>query len=120
MLVVQRAITHFTEAGGRRRRMRFLVQIRVFETISGKEEDRISRDILGPHIQRILEGSKVREAGFLADQRGGFFLMDVDEPEEIYETLGPEIYGQCHVKVSPVVAPEKVGPLFEAWAQEGR
>jgi hypothetical protein len=46
--------------------------------------------------------------------------MDIDEPEAIYETLGPESYGQCHVKVSPVVAPEKVGPLFEAWAQEGR
>jgi hypothetical protein len=88
--------------------MRFLVQVRVFETISGKEQDRAGRDILGPQIQRVLEGSKVREAGFLADQRG-FFLMDIDEPEEIYETLGPEIYGQCHVKVSPVVAPEKVG-----------
>jgi hypothetical protein len=46
--------------------------------------------------------------------------MDIDEPEEIYATLGPEIYGQCHVKVSPVVAPEKVGSLFEAWAQEDR
>jgi hypothetical protein len=89
--------------------MRFLVQVRVFETISGKEQDRAGRDILGAQIQRVVEGSKVREAGFLADQRG-FFLMDIDEPEEIYETLGPEIYGQCHVKVSPVVAPEKVGP----------
>jgi hypothetical protein len=68
--------------------MRFLVQVRVFETISGKEQDRAGRDILGAQIQRVVEGSKVREAGFLADQRG-FFLMDIDEPEEIYETLGP-------------------------------
>jgi len=72
--------------------MRFLVQARVFETIAGKEQDRASRDVLGPQIQRVVEGSKVREAGLLADQRG-FFLMDIDEPEEIYETLGPEIYG---------------------------
>jgi hypothetical protein len=42
---------------------------------------------LGPQIQRVVEGGKVREAGALADQRGFFFLMDIDEPEEIYATL---------------------------------
>jgi hypothetical protein len=118
--VVEKVDPSVLDGSERRRRMRFLVQARVFETIAGKEQDRASRDVLGPHIQRVVEGGKVREAGALADQRGFFFLMDINEPEEIYETLGPEIYGQCHVKVSPVVAPEKVGPLFEAWAQEDR
>jgi hypothetical protein len=49
---------------------------------------------------------------------GGFFLIDVEQPEEVYETLSSEVYGHCHVKVSPVIPPEKVGPIFEAWTRE--
>jgi hypothetical protein len=46
--------------------------------------------------------------------------MDVEESAEVYETLGPEGFGHCHVKVSPMIPLERVSPLFAAWACEGR
>ena len=39
---------------------------------------------LGPQLQRIMESGKVREVGLLSSKRGGFFLVDIDAPEELY------------------------------------
>jgi hypothetical protein len=100
--------------------MRFLVQIEVHATIAGREADRQLREVLGPQIQHVLGSGTVREAGFLADRRGGFFLIDIDAAEELYALLGPEIYGTCRVEAAPVAPPERVGELFAQWAQDGR
>jgi hypothetical protein len=100
--------------------MRFLAQVRLFERLSGKEQDKVTRIPWGRKIQRLLEGGKVWETSFLGNQRDGFFLMNVEESAEVYETLGPEGFGHCHVKVSPMIPLERVSPLFAAWACEGR
>ncbi len=100
--------------------MRSLVQVETLPTIAGVEADKDLRAVVGPHIQRMMESGKIQEMGFLTDRRGGFFLIDVDAAEEIYEILGPEIFGRFHVQVSPVAPPEKIGQLFQQWAQEGR
>ena len=60
-----------------------------------------------------MESGKVKEAGFLTDRRGCFFLLDVNVAEEIYELFGPEIFGNCHVQASPIAPVERVGALFE-------
>jgi hypothetical protein len=100
--------------------MRFLVQIEAFDTLAGSEADKEIRATVGPYIQRMVEAGKIQETGFLTDRRGGFFLIDVDAAEEIYEIFGPETFGRFHVQVSPVAPPEKVGQIFQQWAQEDR
>ncbi len=50
------------------------------------DDDKRVRDAVGPQLQRLMQSDKVREAGILSGKRGGFFLVDIDAPEEIYDT----------------------------------
>jgi hypothetical protein len=97
----------------------FHVTIEVHETIVLDGDKRL-REVLGPQIQHVVESGKVQASGFLGSKRGGFFLIDIDEPEELYELFGPEIYGTCKVEAYPVIPLEKGGQLFQQWAEEGR
>jgi hypothetical protein len=38
--------------------MRFLAQVRLFERLSGKEQDKVTRTPWGRKIQRLLEGAR--------------------------------------------------------------
>ena len=100
--------------------MRFLVQIETYDSITGREMDRQVRDIVGPQIQQVMASGKVREAGFLTDRRGLFFLIDIDAAEELYAIFGPEVYGHFRVHASPVAPVETGGQIFQQWAAEGR
>ncbi len=99
--------------------MLFHVTIEAHEALVLDDDKRL-REVLGPQMQRIMESAKVRESGILSGKRGGFFLLDVDAPEELFEILGPEIYGNCKMEVHPVTPMEKIGELFQSWAAEGR
>jgi hypothetical protein len=78
------------------------------------------RELVGPHLPNVVGSRKVREAGLLASKRGGFFLVDIDAPEELYELFGPEIYGSFAVDAQPVIPMEKAGQIFRQWAEAGR
>jgi len=67
-----------------------------------------------------MESGKVQESGLLSSKRGGFFLVDIDTPEELYELFGPEFYDTCRVDAQPVTSIEKAGEMFQRWASEGR
>ena len=82
--------------------------------------DKRLREMLGPQMQEVMESGKVREAGLLTGKRGGFFLVDIDAPEELYTLFGPEFYGSCAIDAHPVTAIETAGEIFQQWAQEGR
>ncbi len=99
--------------------MRFHVTTEVRDTIV-LDDDKRMRDFLGPHFQRIMESGKVIESGLLCGKRGGFFIVEVDAPEELLELLGPEIYANFETDVQPVAPLEKIGELFQQWAAAGR
>ena len=83
------------------------------------DEKRV-REAVGPQLQRLMQSEKVREAGILSGKRAGFFLVDIDSPEEIYELFGPEILANFKLEVHPVTPLDKIGELFQRWASEGR
>lgn len=99
--------------------MLFHVIIEVHDAIVLDADKRL-REVLGPQLQQVREPGKAQESGLLAGKRGGFFLLNIDDPVELYEMLGPEIYGTCRVEVQPVTSIEKAGELFHQWATEGR
>jgi hypothetical protein len=99
--------------------MLFHVTIEVYEDVVLDGDKRL-REMVGPHLPNIMGSGKVREAGILAGKRGGFFLVDIDAPEELYELFGPEVYGSFAVDAQPVVPIEKAGEIFQRWATEGR
>src|SRR5438067_7878220 len=100
--------------------MRFLVLLEVFDSLSGLDADRRLREVIGPHMTQVMGAANVKEAGFLADRRGAFLLVDLDAPEDLYALLGPEVYGIFRVQALPVAPLDKVAPLFEQWAKSGR
>jgi hypothetical protein len=67
-----------------------------------------------------MESGKVREAGLLSSTRGGFLLVDIDAPEELYELLGPEVYDTSRVDAQPVTPIETAGEIFRRWAEADR
>jgi hypothetical protein len=99
--------------------MLFHVGIKVFDSINLDGDKRL-REFLGPGFQRVMQSGKVRESGLFGGQRGGYFVVEVNEPVELYEIFGPEIYGNCAVEAHPIVPLETAGELFGRWAQEGR
>jgi hypothetical protein len=99
--------------------MLFHVTFEVYDNVVLDGDKRL-REMAGPQMQRLMESSKVREAGLLSSKRGGFFLVDIDAPEELYKLFGPEIYGSCAVDAQPVTPIETAGEIFQQWAEEGR
>jgi hypothetical protein len=99
--------------------MRFLVTTTVRDTVV-LDDDKRMREMLGPHFQRILQSEKVKDSGLLCGRRAGYFIVDVDAPEELLALLGPEIYANFETDVQPVAPFERIGELFQQWATEGR
>ena len=99
--------------------MLFHVAIEVHDAIVLDADKRL-REVLGPQLQKVMESGKAQESGLFAGKRGGFFLLNIDDPAELYEMLGPEIYGTCRVEAQPITPIEKAGELFQLWATEGR
>ena len=93
---------------------------RFYEDIVLPEARTMRNEWIGPQLQKIMQSGKVRESGLLSSKRGGFFLADIDAPEELYELFGPEFYDTCRVDAQPVTSIEKAGEMFERWASEGR
>jgi hypothetical protein len=99
--------------------MRFHITTEVRDTIVLDDDKRL-REFLGPHFQRILQSEKVKDSGLLAGKRAGFFIVEVDAPEELQELFGPEIYANFETDVQPVAPMERIAELFQQWAAEGR
>ena len=51
--------------------------------------------IVMDQINVIMESGKVRESGVYDDERGGFFIIDVDTPEELSLLLSPMMDVAC-------------------------
>jgi hypothetical protein len=99
--------------------MRFHVSTEVRDTIV-LDDDKRMREFLGPHFQRIMESDKLQDSGLFCGKRGGFLIVEVDAPEELFELLGPEIWANFEVDIQPLAPLERIGELFQQWASEGR
>src|SRR5215210_9522182 len=99
--------------------MLFHVSARTHDAVVLYADKRV-REAVGPHLERVMNSGKVREAGIFSDTRGGFFLVDIDTPEELFELFGPEVYANFQMEAHPVTSMEKIGELFQRWATEGR
>ncbi len=99
--------------------MQFHVTLKVHDTIVLDGDKRV-RDVLGPQLQQVMASGKVSASGFLGGIRGGFFIIDIAAPEELYALFGPEVYSTCALEVYPIIPLEKGGELFQQWATAGR
>jgi hypothetical protein len=105
---------------GEPRKMLFHLTFEVNENVVLPEARTMRNEWLGPQIQKVMESGKVREAGLLLGKRSGFFLVDVDNPEELFTMFGPEFYDTSRVEAHPVMSMEAAGQMFGQWAEENR
>ena len=99
--------------------MLFHISAKTHDTVVLDDDKRV-REAVGANLERVMQSGKVREAGIFSDTRGGFFLVDIDAPEELFELFGPEVYANFELEAHPVTSMEKIGELFQRWATEGR
>ena len=100
--------------------MLFHVTFELYEEFVLPEVRSVRNEWLGPQLQKVMESGKVREAGLLTGKRGGFFLVDIDAPEELYTLFGPEFYDTCRLDAQPVTSIETAGDMFGQWASGPR
>ncbi len=87
--------------------MRFLIIIKLFETVTGADIVRVQQE-MGEQLQYMLGTGQIVASGTFADTRGGFFLVDVDEEEDFLGLLGTAILDNFAIEPHPIVPFERV------------
>ena len=67
-------------------------------------------------IDVIMKSGKVKASGLYADERGGFFTIDVNTPEELLILLAPILDG-ISVNAHPIVPIDILPKLLERVAK---
>jgi hypothetical protein len=68
------------------------------------------------HINTIMKSGKVKESGLYADERGGFFVIDVDTPEELLRLLAP-IIDVIAINSHPILSIDSLQKMFQEMAK---
>ena len=68
---------------------------------------------LGVQLNNIMKSGKVKDYGIYAEERGGYFIIEANTSEELFELVGP-VLDSIHIKTHPCVSVEALGKFFEA------
>ena len=64
----------------------------------------------------IMNSGKVTESGLYADERGGFFIIDIDTPEELLRLLAP-IIDVVGITSHPILSIDTLQKMFQEMAK---
>ncbi len=92
--------------------MQVFVKYEAQETITDREKILQIRQVGGTQLQQIMESGKVQASGVFADARGGFFVLEVDSAEEIFELFAP-LLDYIRLDTHPLTTAEKLMEFFE-------
>ena len=92
--------------------MEVFAKYEVQDTITDREQVLHIRQVIGAQLQRIFESGKVKASGIFVGVRGGFFVLDVDSSDELFEMLVP-IIDYVRLETHPLTSMEKLGEFFE-------
>ena len=99
--------------------MDVFVKFVVFDTITDREEVLRLRQVVGQQMQKIQESGKVTQLRVFSDARGGFMVVDIDSPEELFELFGSAIIDHFHIETHPLITVETLAEFFERDAAGG-
>ncbi len=92
--------------------MQVFVKYEAQETITDREKILEVRQVGGRQLQQIMESGKVRANGIFADARAGFFVLEVESAEEIFDLFAPVI-DYLRLETHPLTTVEKLTEFFE-------
>ena len=99
--------------------MEVFAKFEVFDTIYDREDVLALRQAVGRQIQHIQQSGKVKELRIFSDARGGFMLVDIDSPQELFELFGAALIDHFHIETHPVRTVEELVEFFERDAAAG-
>ena len=102
----------------RRIRVQVFAEYEVQETITDREKVMEVRQASARTLQQTLQSDKAVANGFFADERGGFFVVEVDSAEELFDLFAPVI-DYLHIETHPLISAEKLQEFFERDAPVG-
>ena len=82
------------------------------ETITDREKVMEVRQVGSRALQQIMQSGKVRASGVFADSRGGFFVLEVDSSEEVFDLFAP-ILDYIRIETHPLTTVEKLQEFLE-------
>ena len=71
-----------------------------------------SRKIVTEQMNVIMKTGKVKESGVYADERGGYFVVDIDTPEELKRLFAP-ISDIEKITIHPIISMDTLQKLFQ-------
>jgi hypothetical protein len=78
----------------------------------------MARQVIGSSLQQIFESGKMVANGVFADSREGFFVLNVDSSEEIFDLFAPAL-DSLNLELHSVTTVDKVQEFFERDAAAG-
>ena len=93
--------------------MRFLITTKVFETIQNEPDLKRHAEHIDAQIKRIMNSGKLVEGGQFADSRGHFFLIDVENENEMLELLNRGLLDTCSIESHPIVSFKDLFEFFQ-------
>jgi hypothetical protein len=83
-----------------------------YSTITHDDEVKHLREAFGAQLQLILASSRVSAGGAFTDGRSGFFVLEVENAEDVFQLLGPRVLDHFHVETHPLMTLEKLGSFL--------
>ena len=97
--------------------MKFFVKIKLFESVHGEIAPRLW-EAIGKNIQKVASSGMMLDGAIFADQRGGYFILELKEAREIHELLAPTILDNFSTEVHPLMSFEELGKIFQRMMAE--
>ena len=99
--------------------MEVFAKFEVFDTIYDREDVLALRQAVGRQLGEIQQSGKLKELRVFSDARGGFMLLDVDSPQELFELFGAALLDHVHIETHPVITAEDLAEFFDRDAAAG-
>jgi hypothetical protein len=95
--------------------MRYLVTVKASCTLSEEKEAQQVRHTCGEKFKELRNAGKLIEGGLFVDAPGGFFLLDVDTPSELFRLLAP-LQESCEIETLATTSSEGLEELAKTLA----
>jgi hypothetical protein len=97
--------------------MQVLVEMELMDSVVGDLVPE-ARKKAAKLIQMVMESGKVQAGGLVVGRRGGFFLIDADDPEELGMLFSPGL-DLFEIKINLVAPFEHLPKMFKRMEELG-
>lgn len=88
------------------------VRIEVFQSITGQSQIQELRATFGKTVGSWVESGKIVYSGIFSNKRGGIFVFEVKDADEIFDLCAP-IVDFTNIEVQPLITIEKLEAFFK-------